>query len=252
MHIERASPEQVNVNSYASWLRDSADKAYLLARSAYRLSLTEEFLWQSLHAIEKYLKSVALYAFMDVRKESHVAYELLQRIEAETSIRFDLSKEEMQFLRRLDSCAPDRYCLLPKYVTGDDLIYLDAVVWKVRRFAQFLWLVVDGNDLTDDRIQRLRAPEHMKSPNKLRIIGGHIERVLDDSVGLYIRQREILIWQNFYFSRKNRRLIARYWSHSGSVSPPHFDDKRRLNDIGGKIRVPREILRVVEVRATSK
>ena len=52
---------EVLINDFATRsFRDTADGDYIAARLAYRARLSQNFLWSSLHAIEKYLKCILI------------------------------------------------------------------------------------------------------------------------------------------------------------------------------------------------
>lgn len=49
------------VNNYAlRAFRDTADKDYIHARMAYKAALYPQFLWSSLHSLEKYAKCILI------------------------------------------------------------------------------------------------------------------------------------------------------------------------------------------------
>ncbi|OGP57868.1 MAG: hypothetical protein A2162_02300 [Deltaproteobacteria bacterium RBG_13_52_11b] len=60
--------------------RDSADQDYIMARQAYRMQFDSQFRWNSLQAVEKYLKAILLYNDRSTIGISHNLVEALKSV----------------------------------------------------------------------------------------------------------------------------------------------------------------------------
>ncbi|WP_107804507.1 HEPN domain-containing protein [Nitrosomonas oligotropha] len=63
---------RVLINDFATRsFRDIADQDYIAARLSYRHGLYSQFHWQSLQALEKYLKAILLYNRIEAKNINH-------------------------------------------------------------------------------------------------------------------------------------------------------------------------------------
>lgn len=120
------------INSFAQRsFRDNADRDYILARMAYRTQLYPQFLWSSLHALEKYAKCILILTrtkrvnvkknqFDDVGHEVMKALDLLDK-----KIEIKLSEQTLDFIKRLESGARFRYLEVSWYAKRAELTILD-------------------------------------------------------------------------------------------------------------------------------
>ncbi|MGO7050376.1 hypothetical protein ACCT07_34665 [Rhizobium johnstonii] len=125
----------------------TADDNYILARIAFKQHAAYDFLWLSLHALEKYFKAIRLLNGM-TRNDSHdiasLYSECIARFPGSIISRFEFSKEERknwhpesvkEFIIRLNilGAAENRYATYGFNIFPDDLAKVDSLVWSLRR-----------------------------------------------------------------------------------------------------------------------
>jgi len=120
---KRLASDRPILNSYASHLRDIADRDYIASRIMFRAILFENFHWTALQAIEKYLKSIILFnTLVDIRKYSHIISDLINVVKKKVGIAFHLTEEECNLLSRIESYGNGRY--------GDSCVHrFTAATW---------------------------------------------------------------------------------------------------------------------------
>lgn len=90
--------------------RDVADRDYIAARILYRHDLKLQFLWSSLQAIEKYLKSVLLFNGRSAKGYGHDLEKLFSALPKEIpDINFDFPADVEDFVRYLAKFGANRY-----------------------------------------------------------------------------------------------------------------------------------------------
>jgi HEPN domain-containing protein len=104
--------------------RDVADCDYIAARSSYRLKLFDQFLWSSLQAVEKYIKTIILLYDGDTRDLGHDLVKGFTRVEGISEIDWDFEPETKNFLDNLTIMGRDRYFSYPRGTDGQELIQL--------------------------------------------------------------------------------------------------------------------------------
>lgn len=74
-----AATDSALLNSFAiRSFRYTADRDYVHARLAYRAQLVPQFLWSSLHCLEKYAKGTLLLNRIEARSARHTVTPLLK------------------------------------------------------------------------------------------------------------------------------------------------------------------------------
>jgi HEPN domain-containing protein len=165
--------------------RDVADCDYIAARLSFRAQLVQQFLWQSLQAIEKYLKCILV----------------LNRIKAPRS--HDLSKllVASEQLKKFKVLLPEG--------TKNFLQYLDTAVWELRRYARVLDYNVQLLGGTEINLLALELKKNerakTKAPQEFSIMGGHLEKVLAKSDH---PSRAGLVWHNLKFGKRRRTSVS--------------------------------------------
>jgi HEPN domain-containing protein len=209
--------------------REIADGDYIAARLSFRAQLIPQFLWQSLQAIEKYLKCILVLNRIKAPR-SHSLEELISAFDRAKKFDIRLSAETRKFLVYLDTYGRFRYYETPYYTTGNELFRLDRAVWEVRRYARVLDYKVrllSGQEVLGLDIE-LRGNEHAEKrpPQEFSIMGGHLEKVLAKKDH---PSRPALIWNNLYFGHSRRKSVQyRRFSQSGnsplSLHPEILDE----------------------------
>lgn len=205
--------------------RDVADCDYIAARASHRLKLFDQFLWSALQAVEKYLKTIVLIHDGNTKDLSHDLPEGLTRVESIPDIDWDFDDKIRGFLDYLTIYGGDRYFTHPRGIQGEELLQLDYVVWKIRRYCQDLqWLKKQqeekGGDRYDKYIQWLQSSECLRKANKLRLFNkGHLEKVLHTNK--FPKQREQLVYKNFFYGSYKKHKIKFQFTATGA-NPAHF------------------------------
>lgn len=229
--------QEIELNTYASHLRDVADKDYISARKIYHLGLMENFLWCSLQAVEKYLKAILLF---NKKKADfgHKTFEIYEKIEKETDIHFGFNDEEENFLKRLEQGA-ERYYLDEKTSHPFDLLVLDKAVWKIRRFCQNLDIVVNGKSKRDLLVKELNKKASNDMPHKFKISGGYLENLINNLKTLSDLKRlqaRALIYKNPQYGLRTKKVIKNYKNFYSASFPPYSSDPKRLDLLKGYVR----------------
>ena len=215
---------QVRVNDFAiRSFRDSADCDYISARMDFRAWLIPQFLWSGLQAIEKYFKCI--HVLNRVPKPSKplghnltAAYELTMR----ECFDLGLSDTSKKLIEHLDNYGTSRYYELPFHVQGYERFDLDRAVWEIRRYCR----VLDRNQSVREK-QLKEIDSDCRPPNKVRLQGGFLEKVLTDMKGKH-PARAALVYQNAYFGVRSRKRVKVGGLHAGnsplSLYPEMLDE----------------------------
>jgi len=215
--------KQLCLNDYAKRsFRDMADQDYIAARLCYRSELDQQFLWNSLQAIEKYLKAILLFNGKSAKNLGHKLGKALQRVEKINDIRFEMPPDVKQFiLKYLDIYGENRYLDFPAYLRGSALSDLDLTVWNIRRFCYFM-RAERGDGTKQDRfeieVKKVHDLKFQEQPYKYKIPGGYLEKILErNSPGA-----RDLVWKNSYFGRRKKKHPIPSRVRNASVTPTHF------------------------------
>jgi len=209
--------------------REIGDCDYIAARLSYRAQLVPQFLWQSLQAIEKYLKCTLVLNRIKAPK-SHDIGHLLASFEKAKKFEIRLSPETRGFFSYLDTYGRFRYYETPYYTLGNELFRLDRAVWELRRYARVIDYSLNVGAVKEVHLLELELKRNEQAenrpPQEFSIIGGHLERVLAKRDH---PSRSALIWHNFYFGSSRRRSVKhRTMSVSGnsplSLHPELLDE----------------------------
>jgi len=189
--------------------RDTADHDYIAARACARLELLDQFLWSSLHALEKYLKAIIL--FHDGKADK--GHDLIKAVNKIRSLKchpFEIYPATEEFFEYLTRYGQDRYSIRPRGTWGDELLKLDDAVWSVRRFCQDLhWLEQQNPTNYKAYLSDLTAPYCKQNSVKFRLLHkGYLEEVLDTDK--HPAQREQLVWKNFRYGSRKKNIIKNF------------------------------------------
>lgn len=234
-------PLHILINDFAlRSLRETADKDYLHARLAYRSQLIPQFLWSSLHCLEKYTKCILVLNRVDARKIKHEIAAGLAKLENQGKFQIDLSETAAKFVKKLEDGARFRYYETSYFSEELDLPYLDRAVWELRRYCQPLDydLEVDGrqvNQLTA-HLMRIRAAQETGEKGSC-LMGGWLEGVLEKQTSA---AREALIWQNLYFGRNSRKTV-RIQNYFEAGNSPLFLHPEIVDEVSKYIFLPEEV-----------
>ncbi len=234
-------PTHILVNDFAlRSLRETADKDYVHARLAYRSKLVPQFLWSSLHALEKYVKCILVLNRIDATRVKHEVKAGLQRLNASGKFKIDLSKPAMSFVDRLEAGARFRYYETSYHAVDVDLPKLDRAVWELRRYCQPLDYAfeVDGTaqDQLQNNLRRLRLA--LEAGEKGTCIAhGWLETVIETTTH---SAREALLWKNLYFG-KSKRTSVRIANFMEAGNSPLYLHPEIVDEVARYIYLPEKV-----------
>jgi HEPN domain-containing protein len=210
---------EILLNNFATRsFRDIADQDYIAARLSYRAYLIPQFLWQSLQAIEKYMKCILVLNRIYAPK-THELSGLFKDFEAgKFAIRF--SDESKRFIEYVDTYGRFRYFEVPYYTTGRELFSLDRTVWEIRRYAAVLDYELrnafdNGKRMLELELEAIKGAES-RPYQEFRLVGGHLEDIINKPDH---PSRPGLILGNAFFG-KSRRKTVRYRHMSSARNFP--------------------------------
>ncbi len=239
--------KEILINDFAiRSFRDTADSDYIVARMAYRTKQVSPFLWNSLHALEKYTKCILVLNRIDSRDLGHDLARAITRLD-NLKFRVRLSEGTRAFVKYLDGQAQYRYGEACTHTAGPELMRLDLAVWELRRYAHSIDYEVQMPDRRLSALEsELRAIEAAEDqPHRYRLIGGQLEKIINDAKH---PAREPLLWQNAWFGKKHRRnvrlAVYLYATNSPlSLHPEILDDVRKF------AFVPKEAVEAYTIRS---
>ncbi len=225
--------------------RDMADRDYVHARMAYRARLVPQFLWSSLHALEKYIKCILILNRLDGKNIGHEVSEGIRRINEYGKFEIPISIAVKEFIDRLENGSAYRYFEFSYENREYDILRLDCAVWEVRRYCQVLDKDVDVGgsvkNLLDLHLQRIRnAKEEGQKGTCIR--NGWIENVVKTKTHY---SREPLLWRNLYFGLSNRRKAKLHYFVEGGIAPLELHPEL-IDEVTKYVHIPKAVKRSYE------
>jgi hypothetical protein len=187
--------------------RDTADREYIHARSAYRLRLVPNFLWSSLHALEKYIKCVLLLNRVKAHKIKHEISKGIDLLNKNGPFEIHLSKSTVEFIKFLERGAEFRYFEVSLGNRSLDLLDLDRSVSEIRRYCQVLNHDIEVQGLKKNILKENLQRIEQNTPGQdgfLPLTGGLLEKTLKDKKN---PAREMLVWSNLFFYERKRKTV---------------------------------------------
>jgi len=158
----------VLINDFAvRSLRETTDKDYVHARLAYRSRLIPQFLWSSLHCLEKYTKCILVLNRIDTQKMRHEVEAGLIKLQSYGKFQIDLSTRATTFVKRLEEGARFRYYEMSYFSEELDLPELDRTVWELRRYCQTIGLRL-GSQWLPRESTRCKCCAHSRGATRWR------------------------------------------------------------------------------------
>ena len=228
--------------------REIADGDYIAARMSFRALLVPQFLWQSLQAMEKYVKCILVLNRIKAPK-SHDLSELIEAFEKTKKFEVRLTPETRRFLTYLDTYGRFRYYETPYYTLGDELFRLDKAIWEIRRYARVINYKIktpDGNEI-DLLAHELKNNQHAEArpPQEFAILGGYLETVLAKREH---PSRPYLVWHNMYFG-SGRRTTVRHRRMSASGNSPLSLHPEILDEVLKYVFLPKDVIAAYRIAA---
>lgn len=233
-----AHPLNVQVDQVAIMsFRDTADRDYVHARLAYQSRLVQQFLWSSLHCLEKYVKCVLVLNRISAKSLGHTIMPGLNRLNADGKFEIPLSNAVTKFIERLEDGAKYRYYEYSYDIHDWDVLRLDEAVWEIRRYCQAMESHSGYTDSSlEENLARIRSAFSNQEKGTC-IYGGWLERVISDKKH---PARKPLIWNNLRFGTSKRRVVKMrsYWEAGNA---PLFNYPEALDEIATLIDFPRGV-----------
>jgi HEPN domain-containing protein len=200
---------KILLNDFATRsFRDIADQDYIAARLSYRHGLYTQFHWQSLQAIEKYLKAILLYNRI---KATDINHDLERALNHTKKLPFEIvrSNSTDEFIKHLTIYGRFRYLESSYFIHGPKLVELDKAVWEIRRYCRVLnydLKLHDGEikNMLDLEIEGIKNTENNPF-QKFKIHGGLLEKIIENPKNV---SRGALIWQNAFFGTITRNVVS--------------------------------------------
>lgn len=244
--------KQILINDYASRsFRDLADQDYVAARICYRFELDQLFLWNSLQAIEKYFKAILLFNGRSAKGLWHDLEKALLRIKDISDLSFELPNDVALFIKYIGDYGSNRYFDYPTTIQEFSLFKLDRAIWHIRRYCYYMRGVSENKDgvsisLLDYELRMIHNKLFIKQPNKFKIYGGFLEKVIANNSKLAPH----LIWNNFYYGRVKKHKIKNVKVRVSAANPTHFMHPEIINELNKLVNFPKELKK--HFRATGK
>ena len=231
--------QKVNYFAQAAF-RDTADKDYIHARIAYRAGLFPQFHWSSLHALEKYAKSIAILTRIS-RPSDDIKHEVQRSLDLiSTKLDVRTSSQTQKFIERLEKFgARFRYLETSWFVHDCELAFLDRAVWEMRRFCNSALYIYSGNEFVAVKPDALESLESIDKPTQdnTYISGGYLEKTLENK---HSDSRPYLVWCNLYYS-SSRRTKVRIKSSVMGQNSPFYLFPELVDEVSKYVYIPREV-----------
>lgn len=223
--------------------RDVADQDYIAARVCHKSGLTLQFLWMAQQSIEKYLKAILIYNNKKTLKLSHDLIASLNRINEIPGLDLDLSDDVIKFIEYIDQQGPNRYLEKEMYTCGNELLRLDRCVWEIRRYCKVLSYSIDIREgeslnLFSKEIENIKKWKGSEKKHLFSLNGGYLEKILKSKNKRDMKQREILVWKNFYYGKRKKNTIQ--WARSiRSIIPTQVVHPEGVEAIRKLVQLPK-------------
>ena len=219
--------------------KDIADQDYIHARLAHHHKLSTQFLWSSLHCLEKYVKSILLQNKIDGRKIRHEITPAIYKFECYTECSLNLSEDVINFIKRLEERARFRYLETGNTFFDTDILLLDKSVHQIRRYCQQFSFNKNERKLQVMELGLLLDQEYkIRDVTKIELAGGVLEEIIQKKKH---PSRQPLIYQNAFFRGRKRNKISIQKGFNAFNSP--FQNDPSLVDLANQyIFIPKEIM----------
>ncbi|BCG47157.1 hypothetical protein GEOBRER4_n1980 [Citrifermentans bremense] len=219
--------------------RDIADQDYIAARLSYRYGLYSQFHWQSLQAIEKYLKAILLYNRIKASDINH-NLECALKHTKKLPFRIRRSKSTDEFINHISNFGRFRYLESSYFIHGPKIVELDKAIWEIRRYCTVVNYDIkqDGEikNMLQLEIQKIKESEK-HPPHTFRISGGLLEKIVENKNN---SSRSALIWQNAFFGKVTRKQVSVPTAFQ-AVNSPLYLHPEILEEILKFVFLPKEV-----------
>lgn len=244
--------EHALINHFAiRCFRDTGDCDYIAARLASRACLSAQFLWSAEQAIEKYLKCILMLNRVSTKRLGHDIAKALARINENLPFQISLSGNQLALFNTISEWDADRYLLGFMHLQSNELLWLDALVWRLRQYCEPLDVIWHRDDPSEsvllENIERVESQQGGPA-SKGFLPGGLLEKILADKTH---PSREALVWKNLRYSSRSRRAV-RYRSRMHIVNPPLWLNPELADEAARWMQIPKEIIEECRLIARSR
>jgi hypothetical protein len=197
--------------------------------------LGNQFLWTSLHCLEKYAKCICLLNGVSSKEIGHEVLRAIYKVQAERKdLDIALDPKVTRFIQRLErSGAYDRYMGISFFAEPDDLLMLDMSVFSIREYC--------FPELTDEEMVMAKEMngDGLIPPQHRRPYSGWLERVIHTPSD---RAHSAIAWNNAQLGKSimgNVDIPSGNWMFARS--PLSTGTPELLDELSNLIRIPREI-----------
>lgn len=215
--------------------RDNADRDYAHARLAYQALLGNQFLWSSLHCLEKYAKCICLLNEVSSIEIRHEVLRAINKVQAErTNLSITLRPKVVEFIQRLERCgANDRYMGVDFFAEPEDLSMLDMSVFSIREYC--------FPRLTDEELawaQQMNSDDQVP-PERRRPYSGWLERVIHSPSD---KAHSAITWNNAQLGKTiTGRVDTTFGNWMLARSPLSTGTPELLDELSRLIKIPRDV-----------
>ena len=230
---------EAKINSYATrCFLETADRDYIHARLAYRSALLPQFRWSALHALEKYGKCILLLNRINGHNIGHKVLKSIERVKLAGRFEIPLSDQTVEFIKRLESSAADRYLASSWYSLSGDLERLDRATVEIRRYCQIFDYEFESKsgeriNLFQANLARVTQKEGQPLQN-FPLFNGWLERIMSKQDH---PAREGLLWNNTFFGSEQNEPYCEYSESQNSPFDLHPDV---IEELDKWIYIPKE------------
>jgi HEPN domain-containing protein len=215
---------------------------YISARLSYKNGLYPQFHWQSLQALEKYLKAILLYNRI---KATDINHDLEKAIKYTEKLPFKIQRSEStnNFIKHLSIFARFRYLESSYSSYGPKIVELDKAVWEIRRYCKVIDYDMNLSDgkknMLEIEIRTIDYYTNNQPPTNYKILGGLLEKIVEDPKHT---SRKALIWQNAFFGKKYRKRVRVPTPFLG-VNAPLYLHPEILDEVLKYVFLPKEVVK---------
>ncbi|WP_457284891.1 hypothetical protein [Pseudomonas fragi] len=170
----------------------------------------------------------------------HDISKALTLIEEELGFVIPLTQPQKEVFKLIAEWDSDRYFLNPIGVMGNELYYLDQMVWRIRQYCQPLDVVHYADEpsraVMEQNVKVIQGRE-LTAPRVGPLAGGRLEKMLEDKND---PARPALVWKNLMFSTSARKTISGS-NHLHISNAPLWLEPDLIDDIAKLLKVPKSL-----------
>ncbi|WP_457789614.1 hypothetical protein [Pseudomonas sp. PL-6] len=182
-------------------------------------------------------KAGAIHSALNI---GHDISKALTLIEKELGFDIPLTLPQKEVFILIAEWDSDRYFLNPVGVKGNELHYLDQMVWRIRQYCQPLDVVHYADEpsraVLEQNVKVIQERE-LTAPREGALAGGRLEKMLVDKND---PARPALVWKNLMFSTSTRKKVNRR-NHMHVSNAPMWLEPDLIDDVAKLLKVPKPI-----------